>query len=85
MTITVNIDEASLPELLAKVEAGEEVVILRDGLPVARMAAVLADMAPVVADHEKRMQVVEAILAFRKTVPSITQQEIAEWKATGRL
>lgn len=77
MTVTVNIDEASLPELLAKVEAGEEVVILRDGLPVARMA-------PIVADHEKRRQVIEAILAFRKTMPSITQEEIAEWKATGR-
>ncbi len=77
MTITVNIDEASLPELLAKVEAGEEVVILRDGLPVARLA-------PVVADHEKRRRAIEAILAFRKTMPSITQEEIAEWKATGR-
>jgi antitoxin (DNA-binding transcriptional repressor) of toxin-antitoxin stability system len=77
MTITVNIDEASLPELLAKVEAGEEVVILRDGLPVARLA-------PVVADHEKRRQAIEAVRAFRKTMPSITAEEIAEWKATGR-
>jgi antitoxin (DNA-binding transcriptional repressor) of toxin-antitoxin stability system len=84
MTVTVNIDEASLPELVAKAEAGEEIVILRDGLPVARMAPVVTDSATVVADHEKRMQVVEAILAFRKTMPSITQEEIAEWKATGR-
>jgi hypothetical protein len=29
MTVTVNIDDASLHELLAKVEAGEEVVITR--------------------------------------------------------
>ena len=77
MTITVNIDEASLPELLAKVEAGEEVVILRHGVPVARMAAVNAD-------HEKRRQAIEAVRAFRKTMPSITAEEIAEWKATGR-
>jgi hypothetical protein len=31
MTVTVNIDDASLHELLAKVEAGEEVIIMRDG------------------------------------------------------
>jgi hypothetical protein len=48
------------------------------------MAPVVTDRATVVAAHEKRMQVVEAILAFRKTMPSITQEEIAEWKATGR-
>lgn len=77
MTITVNINEASLHELLAKVEAGEEIVIVRDGVPVARMA-------PVVADDEKRRQAMEAILSFRKTMPDITQEEIAEWKAMGR-
>ncbi|MDM9619870.1 type II toxin-antitoxin system prevent-host-death family antitoxin [Rhizobium sp. S96] len=76
MTITVNLNEASLPELLAKVEAGEEVVILRDGVPVARLA-------PVAADDEKRRQAIEAVRAFRKTMPAITQEEIAEWKATG--
>jgi antitoxin (DNA-binding transcriptional repressor) of toxin-antitoxin stability system len=77
MTITVNLNEASLLELLAKVEAGEEVVILRDGVPVARLA-------PVAADDEKRRQAIEAVRAFRKTMPAITQEEIAEWKATGR-
>ncbi|MGO4354016.1 type II toxin-antitoxin system Phd/YefM family antitoxin [Rhizobium sp. RAF36] len=77
MTITVSIDDTTLAELLAMVEAGEEIVIVRDGMPVAKMAAV-------VADGEKRMEAIEAIRAFRKTMPAITQEEIAEWKATGR-
>jgi antitoxin (DNA-binding transcriptional repressor) of toxin-antitoxin stability system len=77
MTITVSIDDTTLAELLAMVEAGEEIVIVRDGMPVAKMAAV-------VADSEKRRQAIEAIRAFRKTMPAITQEEIAEWKATGR-
>jgi len=77
MTITVSIDEASLPELLAMVEAGEKIVIVRDGMPVAKMAAV-------VADDEKRRQAIEAVRAFRKTMPAITQEEIAEWKTIGR-
>ena len=40
MTITVNIGEAKtrLSELVAKVEAGEDVVIARDNRPVARLA-----------------------------------------------
>ena len=77
MTITVSIDETSLRELLAMVEAGEEIVIVRDGMPVAKMAAV-------VADDEKRRQAIEAVRAFRKTMPAITQGEIAEWKTIGR-
>jgi antitoxin (DNA-binding transcriptional repressor) of toxin-antitoxin stability system len=81
MTVTVNIDDASLHELLAKVEAGEEIVIVRDGVPVARMAPVVAS---VVADAEKRKEAIEAIIAFRKTMPDITQEEITEWKAIGR-
>ncbi len=37
--VTVNVREAktSLPSLLARVEAGEEVVIARNGTPVARL------------------------------------------------
>ena len=37
--VTVNVHEAktSLPSLLARVEAGEEVVIVRNGTPVARL------------------------------------------------
>ncbi|MDM9648484.1 type II toxin-antitoxin system prevent-host-death family antitoxin [Rhizobium sp. S163] len=76
MTITVNIDEASLPELLAKVEAGEEIVILRDGLPVARMAAVNAP--------RQNQELVDAIIRERAGRKPVTQAEIAEWKQIGR-
>ena len=40
--VTVSADEAAsqFPRLLAQVEAGEEVVIARDGAPVARIVAV---------------------------------------------
>ncbi|WP_112941293.1 type II toxin-antitoxin system Phd/YefM family antitoxin [Rhizobium sp.] len=76
MTITVNIDEASLPELLAKVEAGEEVVILRHGVPVARMAAVNAP-------HQNQ-ELVDAIIRERAGRKPVTQAEIAEWKQIGR-
>jgi antitoxin (DNA-binding transcriptional repressor) of toxin-antitoxin stability system len=77
MTITVDIGDANLSELLAKVEAGEEIILLRDSVPVARMA-------PVLTDSDKRKKAVEDLIAFRAKMPNITQEEIAEWKATGR-
>lgn len=42
MSITVNVQEAKtrLSELLARVEAGEDVVIARSGRPVAQLRAV---------------------------------------------
>ncbi len=44
MTITVNVYDAKtqLSSLLARVEAGEEVVIARNGRPIARLTAVSA-------------------------------------------
>lgn len=38
MTITVNVENANLRELLARVEAGEEVVLLRGDEPVAKLS-----------------------------------------------
>lgn len=76
MTITVKIEDANLAELLAKVEAGEEVLLVRND-------AVIARLQPVPL-HETRRQVIEEILEFRKKMPSVTQEEIAEWKALGR-
>ena len=76
MTITVKIEDANLAELLAKVEAGEDVLLVRDDAAVARLQAI--------PRRETRQQVIEDILEFRKKMPSITQEEIAEWKALGR-
>ena len=43
MTLTVNIHEAKthLSRLLARVSAGEEIIIARDGKPVARLVRVV--------------------------------------------
>jgi prevent-host-death family protein len=76
MTITVNIGDADLTELLAKVEAGEDVILARNNRPVARLLPVV--------DQEERQKVIDEILEFRKNMPSVTQAEIAEWKAFGR-
>ena len=78
MTITVNIGDVDLPELLAKVEAGEDVILTRNGVPVASVAPIAPDKN---TEHQK---VIEEIRAFRARMPSITQEEIAEWKAIGR-
>jgi antitoxin (DNA-binding transcriptional repressor) of toxin-antitoxin stability system len=77
MTITVDIGNADLSELLAQVEAGEEIILMRDGVSVAKLAAVPQP-------NNERQQVMEDILALRKTMPKVTQEEIAEWKAFGR-
>ncbi len=48
MSETVNVAEAKakLSELLARVEAGEEITISRAGKPIARLVAAPADEAP---------------------------------------
>lgn len=76
MTITVNVGDADLNELLAKVEAGEDVVLARNGVPVAQLK--------LVPDLKARRKAIEELLELRKKMPSITQEEIAEWKAIGR-
>lgn len=76
MTIIVNIGDADLSELLAKVEAGEEIILSRGNTPVARISPIV--------EPDIRKKAIEEILAFRKKMPTITQEEIAEWKAIGR-
>ncbi len=80
MTITVNVGDADLNELLAKVEAGEEIILVRDGVPVAEVRS-LAEPA---FDHKARRKAIEEVKAFRATMPRVTQEEIAEWKTIGR-
>lgn len=80
MTITVNISDANLTELIARVEAGEEVILSRDDRPVARLSSVGIEAA----DVEARLNALEEVRKFRETMPRITQAEIAEWKALGR-
>lgn len=80
MTITVNIGDTDLNELLARVEAGEDLVLARDNVPVARLTGLDQSTAP----PQSRAKLLAEIRAFRDTMPSVSQAEIAEWKAIGR-
>ena len=79
MAVTVNIGEAKtrLSELIARVEAGEEVVIARGNEPVARLTA-LDEQAP-------RRAAIEAILALRDSgqIKPVTTEEILAWRHEG--
>lgn len=76
MTITVNISDADLSELLAKVEAGEEIILARGNEPVARLVAFKEPI-------DKR-ELIETMLKERSHRKPVTQAEIAEWKQIGR-
>ncbi len=79
MSITVNIGEAKtrLSELVAKVEAGEEVVIARGNEPVAKLTAL--------DDQARRAAVIEAMLRERDdgTRKKVSLDEILAWRHEG--
>ncbi len=79
MTLTVKIGEAKtrLSELIARVEAGEEVIIARGREPVARLAPL---------DGERRARVGQAIAdirALRARARPVSVEEILAWKHEG--
>jgi prevent-host-death family protein len=79
MSITVKIGEAKarLSELIAKVEAGEDIVIQRGNEPVARLVPL---------DIERRAVIkkaIEDIRAFRARAKPVTMEEIIAWKHEG--
>ena len=78
MTITVKIGEAKthLSELLAKVEAGEEVVIARGSDPIAKLTRIRRER-----DVEA---VIQDILAARRNRAKTTAEEIRAWRDEGR-
>jgi prevent-host-death family protein len=81
MSITVKIGEAKarLSELIARVEAGEEVVIQRGNEPVARLA-------PLEDDKRRRTQATIArIRALRDSgdIKPVTVDEILAWRHEG--
>jgi antitoxin (DNA-binding transcriptional repressor) of toxin-antitoxin stability system len=78
VTISVKIGEAKtqLSALLAKVEAGEEVIISRGNEPIARLSRFRRDndVGAVIAE----------ILAARAGRAKTTIEEILAWKEEGR-
>jgi antitoxin (DNA-binding transcriptional repressor) of toxin-antitoxin stability system len=78
MTITVKVGEAKthLSELLARVEAGEEIVIARGNDPIAKLSRI-----------QRRSDVetaIEEIRAARARAKPVTADEIRTWRDEGR-
>ena len=78
MALTVNVGEAKtrLSELLARVEAGEDVVIARANAPVARLSRI--------QQTEDIDTVIEEILAARVGIAPTTAEELISWRDEGR-
>jgi antitoxin (DNA-binding transcriptional repressor) of toxin-antitoxin stability system len=78
VSIIVNIGAAKtrLSELIVKVEAGEDVVIARDGNPVARLSRVRrdTDVATLIAE----------IRAARAGLEPTTAEELLAWRDEDR-
>jgi prevent-host-death family protein len=79
MPDTFKIGEAKthFSELIARVEAGEEVIIARGDQPVARLVAI--------DEQAKRRAAMEAILALRDSgrIKPVSQEEVRLWKHEG--
>jgi prevent-host-death family protein len=71
--------KAKFAELLDQVEQGETVIITRHGKIVAR----LEPAEPVDADARGR-EAMKRIMEARKTAPSVSIEELLEWRNEGR-
>lgn len=80
MPVQVNVGEAKtrLSELLARVEAGEEVIIARGNQPIARLVAL---------DRKSRARTaiaaLRALRAGKREGPPVTVEEILAWRHEG--
>jgi len=77
MTIQVKIGEAKtrLSELLAKVEAGEDVVISRGNVPVARVTRI--DRCA------KFKEIIQKMRQDRACQRAVTREELLDWRHEG--
>jgi len=77
MTITVKVGEAKtrLSDLLARVEAGEEIIIARGDTPIAKLTRIekANDLAAALAEAR----------AARARAKSVTRKEILTWRREG--
>ena len=78
MSITVKVGEAKthLSDLLAKVEAGEEVIIARGNDPIARLTRIRRDSDVRAA--------IDDIFRARAGRSATTAEEIRQWRDEGR-
>jgi antitoxin (DNA-binding transcriptional repressor) of toxin-antitoxin stability system len=77
MTSTVKVGEAKtyLSDLLARVEAGEEIIIARGDVPIARLTRIdkANDLVAVIAEAR----------AARARAKSVTREEVLAWRREG--
>jgi prevent-host-death family protein len=77
MTHTVKVGEAKtyLSDLLARVEAGEEIIIARGNVPIAKLTRIekANDLAAVVAEAR----------AARARAKSVAREEVLAWRREG--
>ena len=77
MTVTVRVGEAKthLSDLLARVEAGEEIIIARGNKPVARLTRIerANDLGAVIAEAR----------AARARAKFVTRDEVLGWRREG--
>lgn len=78
MTLTVKVGEAKthLSELLARVEAGEDIVIARGNEPVARLVKA--------TDLNERRRMLDTLRAERSVRSKVSADDIQAWKNEGR-
>jgi len=78
MSITVKVADAKtrLSELLAKVEAGEEVIIARGSAPIAKLTRIDA--------RARRRAAIGALRAERTRLGPVGTKEILSWRGEGR-
>ena len=76
MTVTVNVHEAktNLSRLLAQVESGDDVVIARNGTPVARLVRCSRPGTPQFGSWKGRIVVDDSIL------DPLPEEEIEAWE-----
>ena len=81
MTLTFDIDglAARLPELLAEIEAGHEILIARGAKPVARVKK-----EPEHPNREGVEAAIAEIRARRRQLPPTTLDEILQWRDEDR-
>ncbi|MGO9673690.1 MAG: type II toxin-antitoxin system Phd/YefM family antitoxin [Methylocella sp.] len=77
MSITVKVGEAKthLSDLLARVEAGEEVIIARGNEPIAKLTRI--------DSRAQRRAAIEALKAERAKAQPVTTEEILAWRHEG--
>jgi antitoxin (DNA-binding transcriptional repressor) of toxin-antitoxin stability system len=71
--------ERRCEELVAKVEADEEIVIFREGEPVAKLVARDGDRRRAAIE-----KTIEDVSAFRAHAQPVTAEELIAWKNEGR-